>query len=169
MACRQAIICTNAGIMLTRTLGTNFSEILSEIRAFSYKKMHLNMSSAKWRLFCLGLNDCTLSQGSNSWRETRCHPLVRPGFEPGLLNHSVSSRLNACWQTDWALKNKVKKTWACQILYTSGWVTNYLLRIGYHTDYFYLVFHLINTITQGQHGHHFENDHLIYICIRENV
>ena len=53
---RQAIIWTNAGISLIRTSGTNFSESLSEIRAFSFKKMHLKMSSAKWRRFCLGLN-----------------------------------------------------------------------------------------------------------------
>ena len=52
----QAIICTNAGILLIRTLGTNISEIVSEIHTFSLKKMHLKMSSAKWRLFCLGLN-----------------------------------------------------------------------------------------------------------------
>ena len=54
---RQAIIWTNDGILLIRTLGTNFSEILSEIHSFSFKKMHLKMSSAKWRLFCLGLNE----------------------------------------------------------------------------------------------------------------
>ena len=53
---RQANIWTNAGILLIRTLGTNLSEILSEIRAFSFKKMHLKMTSAKWRPFCLGLN-----------------------------------------------------------------------------------------------------------------
>ena len=53
---RQAIIWTNAGILLIRTLGTNFSEILSKIHAFSFKKMHLKTSSAKWRPFCFGLN-----------------------------------------------------------------------------------------------------------------
>ena len=52
---RQAIIWTNAGIFLIQTLGANFSEILSEIRAFSFKEMDLKMSSAKWRRFCLGL------------------------------------------------------------------------------------------------------------------
>ena len=56
---RQAIIWTNVGILLIRTLGTNFSEILSEIHTFSFKKMHLKMSSAKWRPFCLGLNVLT--------------------------------------------------------------------------------------------------------------
>ena len=53
---RQAIIWTNAGILLIGPLGTNFSEILSRIHSFSFKKMHLKMSSAKWRVFCLGLN-----------------------------------------------------------------------------------------------------------------
>ena len=42
-----------------RTLA-NFSEILSEILPFSFQKMLLNMSSAKWRLFLLGLNVLTL-------------------------------------------------------------------------------------------------------------
>ena len=48
---RQAIIWTNAGILLIRPLGTNFSEILIGIQTFSFKKMHLKMSSAKWRPF----------------------------------------------------------------------------------------------------------------------
>ena len=53
---RQAIIWTNAGILLIGPLGTNFSEILLRIQTFSFKKMHLKVSSAKWRPFCLGLN-----------------------------------------------------------------------------------------------------------------
>ena len=53
---RQAITLTNGGMLLIRPLGTNFSEIWSEIHTFSFKKMHLKTSSAKWRPFCLGLN-----------------------------------------------------------------------------------------------------------------
>ena len=53
---RQAIIWTNAGILLIGPLGTNFSEILIGIQAFSFTKMHFKMSSRKWRPFCLGLN-----------------------------------------------------------------------------------------------------------------
>ena len=56
---RQAIIGTNAGILLIWTLGTNFSETLSEIHIFSLKKMRLKGSSAKWRPSCLGLNVLT--------------------------------------------------------------------------------------------------------------
>ena len=56
---RQAIIWTNAWILLIRTVGTNYSEILGKIHSFSFKKMHLKKSSAKWRLFRLGLNELT--------------------------------------------------------------------------------------------------------------
>ena len=54
---RQAIIWTNAGILLIQSLETNFSEILGKIHSFSFSKMHLKMLSAKWRLFGLGLNE----------------------------------------------------------------------------------------------------------------
>ena len=53
---RQAIIWTNAGILLTGPLGTNFREILMEIYIFSFKKMHFKISSGKWRPSCLSLN-----------------------------------------------------------------------------------------------------------------
>ena len=53
---RQAIIWTNAGILLSGPLGRNFSEILIEIHIFSFKKMHLKMSSGKWRPFYIGFN-----------------------------------------------------------------------------------------------------------------
>ena len=53
---RQAIIWNNSGILSIGLVGTNFNEILIEILTFSFKKMHLKVSSAKWRPFCLGLN-----------------------------------------------------------------------------------------------------------------
>ena len=56
---RQAIIWTNVGLLLIRTLRTNFVELLREIHTFSFKKMHLKMSSGKRRPFCLGLNVLT--------------------------------------------------------------------------------------------------------------
>ena len=43
----QAIIWTNAGILLNGPLWTNFSEILIQVHSFSFKKMHLKMSSGK--------------------------------------------------------------------------------------------------------------------------
>ena len=49
---------------------TNFSEILIEIYTFSFKKMHLKISSGKWRVFSLGLNASTrmILQLSTCWR-----------------------------------------------------------------------------------------------------
>ena len=53
---RQDIIWTNAWILLIGPWGTNFSEILICIQTFSFKKMHLKMTSAKRRPFWPGLN-----------------------------------------------------------------------------------------------------------------
>ena len=57
----QAIISTNAGILLIWPIGTNFNEISIRNQTFSFKKMHLKMSSAKWRPFFFGLNVLTLN------------------------------------------------------------------------------------------------------------
>ena len=56
---RQAIIRTNAGILLIGPLGTNFSEISIKILTFSFTKMRLKVSSAKWRPFYFSLNVLT--------------------------------------------------------------------------------------------------------------
>ena len=51
---RQAIIETNAGFLAVGLLTTNVSEILIKIQKFSFTKMHLKISSVKWRPFCPG-------------------------------------------------------------------------------------------------------------------
>ena len=61
---RQAIIWTNAEILLIGPLGTNFSENSIRVQTFAFQKMHFKMSSAKWRLFRLGVNEFS--------RECRC-------------------------------------------------------------------------------------------------
>ena len=53
---RQVINWSNAGTLLVGRYGTNPSEILIQLLAFSFKKMRLKVSTAKWRLFCLGIN-----------------------------------------------------------------------------------------------------------------
>ena len=74
---RQAIIWTNAGLFSIRNLGTNFSEIVSEIHKIPFKKMHLKMSSGYWRPFCLGLD--VLTQVGLSY--------LPPGGRFGILSH----------------------------------------------------------------------------------
>ena len=74
----------NEGILLIWPLGTNFNEISIEIHTYSFKKMHLKMSSGKWRPFCLGLNvvrvQCRTSQ--HWWEQllgvTGSKPLPEP-------------------------------------------------------------------------------------------
>ena len=59
MACprvwRQATAWTNAELSIEPSW-TNLSQILIEIQTFSFKKMHLKISSSKYRSFGLGLN-----------------------------------------------------------------------------------------------------------------
>ena len=82
---RQAIIWTNAEILLIRILGTNFSEILIQIHTFSKKKMYLKMSSGKYRPFCLGLNvltsDSIVTDGGSS--RSRYEAWVTPNHNTG--------------------------------------------------------------------------------------
>ena len=80
---RQAIIWTNAELLLNGPLGTNFSEILIEILTFSFKKMCLKVSSAKWRPFCLGLNVLRMTNtAAASDRRAATIPISRFRAEP---------------------------------------------------------------------------------------
>ena len=78
---RQAIIRTNAGILLIWPFGTNFNEILIGIQTFSFKKMHLKVSSVKWRPFCLGLNELKcfrILYASAPWKPNHILSCIRP-------------------------------------------------------------------------------------------
>ena len=66
---RQAIIWINAAILWIGPLGTNFSEILIDIRTLSFKEMHLKMAAAKWRPFCPGRDELNNSWHYNSLTE----------------------------------------------------------------------------------------------------
>ena len=85
---RQAIIWTNAGILLIRTLGTNFSEIFIQIHSFWNKNMHLKMSSGKCRPFYLGLNVLM-----GYWSAYRRDPWS--SWSPAM---SLVHRINCKWQ-----------------------------------------------------------------------
>ena len=69
---RQAIIWTNAEILLIGPLETNFSENLIAIHTFSFKKM----SSGKWCPFCLGLNVLRLVRYTNKMSHWVKHELA---------------------------------------------------------------------------------------------
>ena len=66
---RQAIIWTNAGILLIGPLRTNFSEILIEIHTFSYKKMHFQ-EHVLWKMAAiLSRPQCVNSFNPFLWNE----------------------------------------------------------------------------------------------------
>ena len=79
----QAIIWTNAAILLIGPLGTWFSEILIGILTFSFKKVRLKMSSGKWWPFCLGLNVSKIY--SNQYRDKWCRYQSQLHYETYIL------------------------------------------------------------------------------------
>ena len=88
---RQAIIWTNAGILLIGPLLTIFSEISIGIQTFSFKKMHLKMSSAKWPPSCLGLNVLRNGTGKkldNFCGTTKC--FLQSQFKDSQQTHKFS-------------------------------------------------------------------------------
>ena len=97
---RQAIIWTNAGILLTGPLKTNFGEIFIKIHTFSFTKRHLKMSSAKWQPFCLGLNVLTRvsvfliilkSRQCTKWRHSFSQPRYQNKAVCNKMNHGYFS------------------------------------------------------------------------------
>ena len=113
---RQAIIWNNHGILLFGPVGRNFSEILIKIYTFSFKKMHLKMSSGKWRPSCLGLNvlittdhmSSLLSSSEVAWRShgwhncsmhsLACHNILQIGSSANHMDKAVH-RLRAAMVT----------------------------------------------------------------------
>ena len=92
---RQAIIWTNAGMLLIWTLRTNFTQILITIHTFSFKKMHLKMTSGKCRPGCrpfyLSLNVIVAVTIAAKW-----HPLLIVQY---ILLHSKNQvHQMYCWQ-----------------------------------------------------------------------
>ena len=76
---REAIIWTNAEILLIGPLGKNLSEILIGIRTFWFQKMRLKVSSGKLQPFCLGLN--VLTGGYNYMCALVYHSAPPPHWE----------------------------------------------------------------------------------------
>ena len=107
---RQAIIWTNAGILLIWPLGTNFSEILSKIKKISFTKMHLKLSSAKRRPFCPGEDELMI--------ETDSRVVIVQAF------HNNSQLVPECWFSTGHMISSVQTSFvwylwhnACDVLY----------------------------------------------------
>ena len=110
---RQAIIWTNAGILLIWPLGTNLRETLFKMQPFSLEKMHLKMS-AKWQPFCLGLNELIIVCSNHCGLVTHMAPDIRVNIDSGNgLSHLRCQDItwtNPGWITRRPLGTKFSKT-----------------------------------------------------------
>ena len=123
---RQAIIWTNAWVLLIEQLGTNVSEIIIEIITFSFAKMRLRVSSAKRRPFCLGRNvlmhcgicemDLLITVDNDRLRNLWC-------FEIGCIT---------LWGDRTVLCNNDLYTIGMQDRNTMLWNFNSILNVAYH-------------------------------------
>ena len=82
---RQAITWTNAALLSIGLLRTNFSEIWTGMLSFSFKKIHLKMTSAKMMVILSGGNE--LKQ-HNIFRNF-ISPFDLPNASQGLKDHSA--------------------------------------------------------------------------------
>ena len=123
---RQAIIWTSDGILLIWPSGTNFSEMLSRIHIFWFKKMHLKMSSGYRRPFCLGLNVLTgqaypdlLHNFPDLWLEAHVQHSVGliqnqvcAAAKVGLASFKEVNQTSWCGDTDLCSTFQVPDLWA---------------------------------------------------------
>ena len=117
----QAIIWTNAGILLIGPLGTNFREIWFNIQNFSFMKIYLKISSGKWRPFCRGGDELTrsvfqLSSSTSGPSMRMIH--VSPLCLQDLPNKLVAYKHNPAWISNYM----PSKVW-CEITYP---LTNFI-------------------------------------------
>ena len=113
----QAIIWTNAGIMLIRSLGTKLHEILSEIYIFSFKKMYLKMSSENWWPFCFGLN--VLYKGHYIWRIN-----VQPIEGLPAMSWNLLFPKKSPWQPNLVITNQIGSTLDRSFIFWMGYRMN---------------------------------------------
>ena len=112
----QAIIWTNTKILLTGPLGTNFSEILIKNHIFSFKQMHLKMSSAKRQQICLGVNICGSEVGM--FHANQVNTIAFYALAPPVVKSSSAQLLTLL--TGWSFLAQ-----GCKLLvtYQSDWMT----------------------------------------------
>ena len=105
----EAVIWTNAGILLTGPLGTNF-----RIYTVSFKKMHLKILSGKWGPFCLGLNVLNCHLNFVHWicfyDDVQKIYQLNAGLAVAILNIHLRNSLVRIQASHWFDKN-IKSNW----------------------------------------------------------
>ena len=118
---RQAITWTNAGILLIKPLGPHFNDMLIEILTFSFMKMRLHVSSAKWRPFCLGLNGKhQVAVVVVIWFDSSKRDTTKPLAVQGYWVHSTITHSSQCSHLElYSSKKNISKTY-CYLMKISN-------------------------------------------------
>ena len=140
---RQAIIWTNARILLIGNLGTNFSEILIENRIFSFKKMGLKVSSAK----CLKTYRCM------------------PDIENNIMHNFAIEPLYVILKCHWSLSTKC----AQYFLYPYGQAKVCQNNLSNSAVVMLCNMALINSLRPRPNRRHFADDTFKRIFLNEDV
>ena len=100
---RQTITWSKADILLFGPLETNFSQILSEIYTFSFKKM----SSSKWCQLCLGLKVliCKIGFLWSGWKKISSS-IVDPSVPIVLITRSKYAKYAELQDWNWLHNNQ---------------------------------------------------------------
>ena len=132
MAWRQAITWTNADILSIGPLETSFSEIRIKIQNFSFTKMHLKISSGKWRPFCFSLNVLSSTLWYTAlvtlWMPTTyitspsMFPQMSQYFNRHMVDFIVSSRRCPSTSTDTWLISLLVPTDVPALQHPHGWL-----------------------------------------------
>ena len=115
---RHAIIWTKARLLLIGSLGANFSEILIEIQNFPFTKMHLKISSVKWRPFCPGerwVNGKAPNHVMMTWPTDMYSPHFNAESDPG----SSHGKTLDCCQALLVKSFSTKQRWLARTLHHS--------------------------------------------------
>ena len=91
---RQAIIGTNAGILLMRPLGTNFSEILIEILIFLFKKIRVVCEKAA----ILSRPQCVLRHSHGKMKPCAIFRVLEMRLDAAFLWDLITTRTAQQWK-----------------------------------------------------------------------
>ena len=106
---RQAIIWTDARILVIGHLGTNSSGIFIEICTFSFKNMRLKMPSGQLRPFCLSLNVLKVSSAGSKPSWPRQWELSVTIY--GLLTYHNHLRSRPSLVSPWWIERLLSQIW----------------------------------------------------------
>ena len=104
--------------------GTIFNEMLIKIYTFSLKKIHLKMSSAKWRPICLGLNVSNIPGRQQCWVagwDPCCHHVPWRSHRWSVSWWPTSSGMRSTSHVSRDLRRRCRTSWRSSVPDDGTW------------------------------------------------